>query len=168
MSDTFDDPDGTQPDTTIPNNAPEASGTDTLGPVTLAVNVTGDQVGGGLGRAHTVAIAVIANGRIVSWEEHEVAWDVSHDQGPEGQHHARIVRFMRDNEIQAVVTGHMGPPMVNTLHKLGVLPLVNASGDVRDAALAGAAILAEQHLAQSEDDTAAPADGSSGTSASED
>jgi Dinitrogenase iron-molybdenum cofactor. len=110
----------------------------------IAVNVDGDQVGGGWGRAHTVALATIARGTIVSWEEIEVGWDVSHDTASsEGSHHADIVRFLRDHEVRAVVTGHMGPPMAQTLRKLHVFPLVNAAGDARDAALAGAAFVAE-------------------------
>jgi predicted Fe-Mo cluster-binding NifX family protein len=108
-------------------------------PITIAVNLAGDQVGAGWGRARRVAVAIIANARIVSWEEHDVRWDLSHDQQGEGRHHADIVAFLRGHGIQAVVTGHMGPPMANTLQKLGVLPLVDAHGDARDAALAGAA-----------------------------
>lgn len=117
---------------------------DTAPATVVAVNLSGDQVGGGWGRAHTVALATIARGTIVSWEEVEVGWDVSHDTaGSEGAHHADIVRFLRDHGVRAVVTGHMGPPMARTLHKLHVLPLVNATGDARDAALAGAAFVAE-------------------------
>lgn len=126
---------------------PEQGGTPEVGPLVLAVNVVGDQVGGGLGKAHTMAVATVANGRIVGWDVEEVGWDVLHDAGPEGTHHARIVRFMRDHHVEAVVTGHMGSPMVNTMTKLGVLPLVDASGDARQAALAGAAILVA-HLAE--------------------
>lgn len=133
------------PETPTPSDhdqaAPEAE------PLVLAVNVVGDQVGGGLGKAHSMAVATVANGRIVSWSVEDVAWDALHGQGPEGTHHARIVRFMRDHHIEAVVTGHMGAPMVNTLTKLGVLPLVDAAGDARQAALAGAAILVA-HLAE--------------------
>lgn len=131
-------------DPTTPDHAPA---TPEAEPLVLAVNVVGDQVGGGLGKAHSMALATVANGRIVSWEVEEVGWDALHGQGPEGTHHARIVRFMGDHGVRAVVTGHMGAPMVNTMTKLGVLPLVDAAGDARQAALAGAAILVT-HLAQ--------------------
>lgn len=107
-------------------------------PVVVAVNLMGDAVGAGLGRAHWMGIATVANDVITSWDEYEVAWDIWHDQGPEGSHHARIVRFLREHGVQAVVTGHAGPPMVNTMLKLGVLPLLGASGSARDAARAGA------------------------------
>lgn len=126
------------PGGTADEQSPEAT------PLVVAVNVVGDNVGGGLGRAHTMAVATVANGRIVDWDVEEVGWDVLHDEGPEGTHHARIVRFMRDHQVGAVVSGHMGPPMANTLAKLGVLPLVDATGDARQAALAGAAMLVER------------------------
>lgn len=121
--------------------APEGALNETDGALTLAVNLDGDQVGAGWGKARTVAVAVIANARIVSWEEHDVRWDLSHDSQQEGRHHADIVTFLRDHGVQVVVTGHMGPPMANTLQKLGVIPLVNATGDARSAALEGAALV---------------------------
>ena len=127
--------------TTTPDSGTEA--------ITLAVNLAGDQVGAGWGRAQRVAVAVIANGRIVSWEEVDVRWDLSHDAQGEGRHHADIVTFLRDHAVEAVVTGHMGPPMANTLQKMGVLPLVNATGDARSAALAAAAMV-EKHRSGSE------------------
>lgn len=108
----------------------------------IAVNLNGDEVGAWWGKAHTVALATIARGTIVSWEPVDVRWDISHDTASsEGSHHANIVRFIREHSVRAVVTGHMGPPMANTLLKLGVYPLVNAAGDARDAALAGAAFV---------------------------
>ena len=111
--------------------------------ITLAINVIGDQVGAGLGRAHTMAVARVAGGAVTAWEEHEVNWDALHDAGPEGAHHGRIVRFMREHGVQAVVSGHMGPPMVNTMQKLGVTPMVGAAGPAREVAVLVAARLAE-------------------------
>jgi len=60
-----------------------------------------------------------------------VRWDLSHDQQGEGLHHGDIVTFLRGHGVRADVTGHIGPPMANTLQRLGVIPLVNASGDAR-------------------------------------
>lgn len=125
---------------------------DVEAPVVIAVNVVGDQVGAGWGRARTVALATVLGGRIVSWDEEDVRWDLSHDQTGEGRHHADIVRFLREHGVHAVVTGHMGPPMANTLQKLGVLPLVNATGDAREAALAGAAFVAEHRAGHTTDE----------------
>ena len=100
----------------------------------IAVNVSGSEVGGGLGRARTMAVAALnAADEIVGWQEFQVGWDILHEQGPHGSLHAQIVGFMRDHDIAAVVSGHMGPPMVNTMMKLGVVPL-SAAGDARSAA----------------------------------
>lgn len=107
-------------------------------PVVVAVNLVGENVGAGLGRAHWMAIATVSGDDITSWDEYEVAWDIWHDQGAEGTHHARIVRFLREHGVQAVVTGHAGPPMINTMLKLGVLPLLGATGPARSAVIAGA------------------------------
>ncbi|NMW89574.1 NifB/NifX family molybdenum-iron cluster-binding protein [Mobiluncus curtisii] len=100
----------------------------------IAINVMGDEVGGGLGRARTMVVATVdAADEITAWQEFEVGWDILHEQGPHGSLHAQIVSFMRDHDIVAVVSGHMGPPMVKTMMKLGVLPL-SATGDARHAA----------------------------------
>lgn len=123
--------------------SPSQPTTEAEAPIVVAINITGDQVGAGFGKAFAIAIATVAAGRIALWEEHPVRWDIAHDQAHEGQHHATIVRFLREHGVSAVVTGHMGAPMVNTLHKLGVAPLVNASGDAREAALEAAAFIAD-------------------------
>jgi len=107
--------------------------------IVVAVNVVGDQVGGGWGRAAQVALATVDGGAIVDWTEHDVRWDLAHGQGAEGSHHARIVRFLRENGVQVVVTGHMGPPMANTLDKLGVRTVLGLTGDARTAAVTAAA-----------------------------
>jgi len=105
----------------------------------IAVNIDGNQVGTGLGRAHTMAVADVQQGEIASWDEVEVGWDVSHDQAPSHEtHHARIVSFMRENHVEAVVTGHLGPPMAHTLSLMGIALFAGASGPARDAALAAA------------------------------
>ncbi|MBU4213539.1 MAG: NifB/NifX family molybdenum-iron cluster-binding protein [Actinobacteria bacterium] len=101
----------------------------------VAVNLVAGQVGAGWGRAHDVAIAQVSDGQVVDWQEHEVAWDESHGQGTEGSHHARIVRFCREHGVQVVVTGHMGPPMQNTLDKLGARVVLGLTGDAREAAV---------------------------------
>lgn len=90
--------------------------------VVVALPVTPE---GGLeprfGRAPRMAIATIVGDRIADWQVHEVGWDVLHDEGTHGSHHARIVRFMREHAVGRVVFSHMGPPMINTLSKLGLL-----------------------------------------------
>jgi len=124
----------------------------------IAVNVAGQNVGAGLGRASRIAVAEVDGGQILTWEEFEVRWDLSHDQGSgvltigtkedpgagsqssHGSHHGRIVSFFREHKVEAVVTGHLGPPMAHTLDLMGISVAI-ASGDARQAALEAAALL---------------------------
>lgn len=105
---------------------------------TVCVNIDGDQVAGGFGRARALAVATVEDGAVTDWQEFDVRWDVAHDQGGEGSHHARIVTFLREHRVDTVVTGHMGPPMQNTLAKLGLRVVLGATGDAREAAVAAA------------------------------
>ncbi len=85
------------------------------------------------GRADRLALAEIQAGDIVRWEEVEVLWSVLHDQAGEGSHHARVVRFLRDNGVEVVVAAHMGESMARTLAKMGLQVYLGASGDARVA-----------------------------------
>ena len=76
------------------------------------------------------AVAAVEDGRIADWRVAETDWDVLHDQGGHGQHHARIVRFMRENGVDVAAAGHMGPPMVNTLDKLGLAVVTGVPSDM--------------------------------------
>jgi predicted Fe-Mo cluster-binding NifX family protein len=107
--------------------------------VIVAIALTADGAAGqGWGRAPRVAIARVEDGRIESWNEHEVHWDVLHDEGSEGGHHARIARFLQEQRVQTVVAGHMGPPMVQTLGRMHIDVRLGAEGDARAAAIAAA------------------------------
>jgi predicted Fe-Mo cluster-binding NifX family protein len=103
---------------------------------TLAGNGT---VGGGLGRASHVALATVEGGEIRAWDEHEVAWDRLHDEGTEGSHHARIVKFLRDHQVEVVVAKGIGEGMQRVLGNMGIRPVLGAQGDARDAVLQAAA-----------------------------
>lgn len=92
----------------------------------------------GFGRAAQGATARLRDGRVESWTVHRLDWDTLHDAGGEGSHHARIVRFLRDEGVTHVVAGHMGPPMQNTIGKLGLTLVLGADGDAREAALRAA------------------------------
>ena len=92
------------------------------------------------GRADRVAVAAIADGRIASWEELVVGWGGLHDSAGEGEHHARIARFLQTHDVQAVVAGHMGPPMQNMLAKMRIELHLGAAGPARDATLQALAI----------------------------
>jgi len=92
----------------------------------------------GWGRADRVALADVVDGEIVSWQEAEVSWGTLHDEGTPGSHHARVVRFLRDEHVKAVVVNHMGEGMARSLATMGLPVHVGASGDARAAVLGAA------------------------------
>lgn len=97
-------------------------------------------VGGGLGRASHAAVATVEGGEITSWTEHEVNWDRLHDEGTEGSHHARIVRFLRDHGVEVVVARGAGEGMQRTLGSMGVRPVLGLGGDARAAVVHAASV----------------------------
>lgn len=100
----------------------------------VCVPVTAEgRVDNSWGRAPRVAIARVEGGKITSWDEHAVAWDVLHDVGTEGGHHARVATFLRDHNVEVVVAGHMGPPMAQMLGKMRIVSRLGAQGDARAA-----------------------------------
>jgi predicted Fe-Mo cluster-binding NifX family protein len=108
--------------------------------VIVAVTVTPEgRVGGGLGRAQTVALADVREATVAHWTEVPVGWGDLHGSGPEGTHHARIVRFLVENEVAVVVTSGLGEGMRRTLDKLRVAVRTDLAGDARAAALAAVA-----------------------------
>lgn len=101
----------------------------------VCIPVTPDGlVAHGWGKAPAVAVARVDDGDIVDWRVETVGWDVLHDSG-EGNHHARVVRFLRDNDVSCAVAGHMGQPMQEMLGKLGVRVALGFEGDARTAVL---------------------------------
>ena len=88
------------------------------------------------GKADWVAVAQVAGGEIRSWQEIEVSWSRLHDEGTPGSHHARVVTFLREHQIEAVVADHMGDGMVRTLAAMGLPTHMGAAGDARAAVLA--------------------------------
>ncbi|MGO1591330.1 MAG: NifB/NifX family molybdenum-iron cluster-binding protein [Ancrocorticia sp.] len=87
------------------------------------------------GKAPRVAVTEIEDGVIERWDEHEVGWDVLHDEGAHGTHHARIVKFLRENNVDAVIIARCGAPMLNTMQKMGLIIALDAEGPARDVAL---------------------------------
>jgi len=85
------------------------------------------------GRAQRVAVARMNAGAIESWEEFDVGWGTAHDAGPEGQHHARVARFLRDHGVQTVVANHMGDGMSQMLVSMGIDVRLGAAGPAREA-----------------------------------
>lgn len=88
------------------------------------------------GKAHWIGVATVEDGAVSAWQVHEVAWDVSHDEGTHGSHHARIVRFLKEHGIQAVVVDHMGPGMVQVMQTMQIPVLPASPGDAQASILA--------------------------------
>ncbi len=87
------------------------------------------------GRAERVAVARVGGNAIDSWYEFDVGWASLHDSGTEGGHHARIARFLREHQVDAVVANHMGPDMEHMLGKMGIEVRLGAAGRAREAVL---------------------------------
>ena len=85
------------------------------------------------GRADWVAVADVVDGEIVSWQEVEVSWSRLHDEGAPGSHHARVVTFLREHHVEAVVANHIGDGMVRMLDTMGLPVHLGAAGDARAA-----------------------------------
>ncbi len=100
----------------------------------IVIPVTPDgQVDPRWGRAPRVAVATVNDGSITDWQEHAVGWDVLHDEGTEGSHHARVVRFLREQGIDAVVARGMGGGMAHTISRMGLPILPAPDPDARTA-----------------------------------
>ena len=88
------------------------------------------------GKAHWIGVADVVDGAVAAWQIHEVAWDVSHDEGTHGSHHARIVRFLKEQGVQAVVVDHMGEGMQRVMASMGIPQLPASAGDAQTSVLA--------------------------------
>jgi predicted Fe-Mo cluster-binding NifX family protein len=95
-------------------------------------------VGHGWGRADRVAVARVKEGRIEDWREVQVDWGAQHDSGSSARHHARVARFLKENDVDTVVAGHMGDGMVQMLATMKLTVRLEAAGDARAAVLAAA------------------------------
>ncbi|MDQ1538839.1 MAG: hypothetical protein QOE58_3232 [Actinomycetota bacterium] len=101
------------------------------------------------GRADWVAVADVVDGEIVSWHEVEVSWSRLHDEGTSGSHHARVVGFLREQKVEALVANHIGGGMVRMLDKMGLPVHLDAAGDAQEAVLAACRPLSpEQEVAR--------------------
>jgi predicted Fe-Mo cluster-binding NifX family protein len=101
----------------------------------VCVPITADgQVEPRWGRADRVAVADVADGEIRAWQEFTVDWGTLHDQGTEGAHHARVARFLRDNQVQVIAVHHVGPGMQRMLGSMEIQVVDGLGGDARNAA----------------------------------
>jgi predicted Fe-Mo cluster-binding NifX family protein len=85
------------------------------------------------GRADWVAIADVQGGEIKTWLEVEVSWSKLHDEGTEGSHHARVVKFLKENGVETVIVNHMGDGMTRMLKTMEIPVHLGAMGDARAA-----------------------------------
>ena len=105
----------------------------------VCVPITADgQVDPRWGRAQCVAVADVIDGQIRSWQEFTVGWETLHDVGTEGAHHARVARFLRENQVRAIAVHHIGPGMQRMLGSMAVRIVTGAGGDARAAAASAA------------------------------
>jgi predicted Fe-Mo cluster-binding NifX family protein len=88
------------------------------------------------GKADRVAVADVVEHEIAGWQEVEVSWSRLHDEGTPGSHHARVVTFLREHQIEAVVANHMGDGMLRTLDTMSLPVHLGAAGDALAAVLA--------------------------------
>jgi len=103
----------------------------------VCVPVTADgRVDPRWGRADRVAVAEVADGEIRGWQEFTVGWGRLHDQGTEGAHHARVARFLRDSQVQAIAVHHVGAGMQRMLDSMAIRVVTGLDGDARSAARA--------------------------------
>ena len=105
----------------------------------VCVPVTGDgEVDPRWGRAQRVAVADVAGGQIRDWQEFEVGWGTLHDEGTEGAHHARVARFLREHQVEAVAVQHVGAGMERMLGTMAIRIVAGPERDARAAARAAA------------------------------
>ena len=90
------------------------------------------------GRADWIAVADVIGAEIVSWQEFEVSWSRLHDEGAPGSHHARVVRFLREHQVEIVVANHIGDGMVRMLATMSLPVHLGAAGAARAAVLEAA------------------------------
>jgi predicted Fe-Mo cluster-binding NifX family protein len=103
----------------------------------VCVPITADgQVDPHWGQADRVAVASVVEGEIAGWREFTVGWGTLHDEGTEGAHHARVARFLRDNQVQAVAARQVGPGMQRMLGSMAIRLVDGLGGDARSAASA--------------------------------
>ena len=88
------------------------------------------------GKAPVVAVASVEDGEVTSWREHPVGWDLLHDEGTPGSHHARVVTFLRNHCVEVVLVDHVGDGMRRMLPSMGIRLVEGAQGRAREAMVA--------------------------------
>lgn len=107
----------------------------------IALPINDDETLASFGHAPNVALATVSSGEITDWQVHKTEWDVLHDMGDHGQHHARMVRFLAGHGVQHVVFDRMGQPMQLVVAKMGIGLHQAESTQAREAARLAASTL---------------------------
>lgn len=105
--------------------------------IAAAVDPDGS-VGHSWGKATSVVVATIEDDRVVDWRPYEVSWDLLHDEGTPGSHHARVVTFLKTHGVEKVLVDHVGDGMRRMLSSMGVGLSEGITGDAREAMRAAA------------------------------
>ena len=105
--------------------------------IAAAVEPNGS-LGHSWGKAKSVVVATAEADEIIDWRPYEVAWDLLHDEGTPGSHHARVVTFLQAHDVELVLVDHVGDGMRRMLAGMGVELREGVRGDARAAMLAAA------------------------------
>lgn len=84
-----------------------------------------------LGQANSVAICQVEGDRVSDWTEIVVDWDTTYGVDVLGVHHPRVIRFLQEHQVQAVVADNVCDIMKSTLPTLGVTVHAGVTGDAR-------------------------------------
>lgn len=103
--------------------------------VCIPITATG-RIDHRFGRAQRLAVATVQSGEVSDWTELDVDWDVLRQQGSDGSHHARVARFLRDNQVEVILVSHVGEGMLRMLGSMGIRLQAPLSEDARAAVAA--------------------------------
>lgn len=92
-----------------------------------------------LGQAPAVAICRVHEGAVTDWTMHAVEWDTTYGVDVLGVHHPRVVRFMRDHEVDTIVADDVCDAVQRALSTLGMSVRTGNRGDARSVVAAFAA-----------------------------
>ncbi len=93
-----------------------------------------------LGKANTVAICKLEDGQVSDWTEHVVEWDTTYGVDVMGVHHPRIMRFMQDQKVDAVVADNVCDVIQRSLPNVGVTVHPGFTGDARSVVASAMAV----------------------------
>jgi predicted Fe-Mo cluster-binding NifX family protein len=84
-----------------------------------------------LGQANSVAICQVDGDSVSDWTEIVVDWDTTYGVDVLGVHHPRVIRFLQEHQVNAVVADNVCDIMKSTLPTLGVTVHAGVTGDAR-------------------------------------